>query len=181
MLAIQLVPNSASNNGECYEIKKEVQTTQGRQSIVMYWYKTKDENLHMEFVHPPEVSDFTIHRTDGILYQSVQELYKCLQFLNTICTLKRDPISHHFKFTSAACNEGTPNNAILVQQASSYCLHFNEFSATQSGFTDIVIAKNDINNKGYYDCFQIAFQKLGKLYEQNQEVMPAKVFTKQRS
>ena len=35
--------------------------------------------------------------------------------------------------------------------------------------------KNDINNKGYYDCFQIAFQKLGKLYEQNQEVITHRI------
>ena len=46
--------------GICYEIKNQIQTKHGLQTVIMDWYQGENETFHITFVHPAEMIDFNV-------------------------------------------------------------------------------------------------------------------------
>ena len=178
MLTIQKIPNPSNNKmGICYEIKNQIQTKHGLQIVIMDWYQGENETLHITFVHPAEMIDFNVAKQkDELTYETTRTLYSMLQFTRTLYESDKQFDSKDFKINSDIKTDTTPNTMLLTRNKGGFTYNFTEFSTIQSGFTEIVLAKNSQENSKYYFCFNTALVDLDKRYKQKKE--KEKVFVK---
>ncbi len=167
MIKITAMPNPNSENGVCYEIKKRIDCGSGENPVTFFWYRVED-SIHMDFAHPQGMTDFKVVNSDEEFYEVIDGLYKMLLFADGIGVLNGEGTKSIFTFVSENVKNATPNRFSIEECEDGYNLHFNEFSSTQEGFTEIIMNADSAQKR----ILSMAFETFEKLYSKRETKQP---------